>query len=286
MNQNLMIVRCGRNTLHWQWFEGGERNWDLLLCPFEEIDARGLPSIYIPGQKWDGLYHLLHTNSDWRKYEYICLPDDDIAADAMTWNTFFDYCHYLHAELAAPALTPNSFFFHLDTMQNTSFTARASTFVEIMNPCMSSAFLERAYPTMNLSRSGAGWGLDFLWSLMLSYKDMWIIDETPVRHTKPVGGARDSLVAELACDDQCFISGMGVPFVSRSIGGFTHDGEFVSYEDSRFAQLYRNGFDHVEQYHPNRWEDVQRLAAGPPPDADPQALTPRAPRRSWSGRYF
>jgi F5/8 type C domain len=243
--KNLLVLRCGKNSLHRQWLEHGARNWDIILCPYQEIEAEDLPTFLIPGQKWSGLYEFLTKNRVWQEYNYICLPDDDIDVDAQTWSDFFDYCHRLNAKLAAPALTPNSYFSHHVTMQNMSFTARATSFVEIMNPCIRRDVLEQLLPTMQLSRAGTGFGLDFLWSAMMNYEDIWIVDQTPVHHTRPVGSARDGALAALSRYDLNFIGGLGIPFHTTSIGGVTKDGQYVSANDDLFTSLDFEGHSYL-----------------------------------------
>jgi hypothetical protein len=38
MRKNLVVARVGRTSLHRSWIDAGKpRNWDLRLCPFQEI---------------------------------------------------------------------------------------------------------------------------------------------------------------------------------------------------------------------------------------------------------
>jgi hypothetical protein len=114
--RGLVVVRCGRDSLHWDWLDARRGNWDLALCPYQEIDARGHDAQVIPGQKWDGLAAFFATNSALRDYDYIWLPDDDIATDAATLNALFTFCDAFKIDLAAPALAPDSYFSHLITI--------------------------------------------------------------------------------------------------------------------------------------------------------------------------
>ena len=76
-------------------------------------------------------------------------------------------------------------------MENRRFYGRWVGFVEIMIPGFSTAALERLLPTLDLSDTGWGWGLDSLWPKLLDYRNVGIIDGTPVVHTRPVGQMRD-----------------------------------------------------------------------------------------------
>jgi hypothetical protein len=77
-------------------------------------------------------------------------------------------------------------------MRNRRCHARRAGFVEIMVPCFSRAALERLLPTLDLTTTGWGWGLDSLWPKLLDYRNVGVIDAAPVLHTRPVGAFRDA----------------------------------------------------------------------------------------------
>jgi hypothetical protein len=245
MMRGLVVLRCGRNSLHWDWLDTHRENWDLLLCPYQEIDARGLEAHVIPGQKWDGLAAFFANNHAWRDYDYICLPDDDLATNAASLNALFAFCARFKTSLTAPALTPDSYFSHPITMRNTEFAARRTSFVEIMMPCFSRAFFQEVLPTFALSRSGTGFGLDYLWPYMLSYEDIWILDAAPVHHTRPVGVMRNERLAALANADLQFVHGFGVPALLKTLGGIDPEGIFQGCEAAGFAARYRRGYAYL-----------------------------------------
>ena len=265
--RGLVVLRCGRSSLHWDWLEGPRRNWDLILCPYQDIDARGHDVRVIPGQKWDGLARFFAEFRGWRDYDYICLPDDDIATDANTLNVFFDLCERFKIKLAAPALTPNSYFSHPLTMQNTEFLARRTSFVEIMMPCFSTEVFQEALPTFDLSRSGTGFGLDYLWPHMLSYEDIWTFDEAAVRHTRPVGEMRQDRLAQLALADLNFIRGFQMPMVAKTLGGIGHDQVFRRFDSPEFGERYRRGTAYLASKIPewSRHIDHELSSAAPAP---------------------
>jgi hypothetical protein len=195
--KNLVLVRVGRNSLHPDWLEGAaDRNWDLRLVPFQEMPSQqGFDLVLgdvIPGPKWSGLREQLKRWDGWREYDHIWVPDDDIAATPATISRMFDVAGALGLDLFAPALHESSYFAHFDTMENRSFYGRWVGFVEIMVPGFSRAALERLLPTLDLSDTGWGWGLDSLWPKLLDYANVGIIDGTPVVHTRPVGEMRDA----------------------------------------------------------------------------------------------
>jgi hypothetical protein len=198
MSRNLVLARVGGNSLHQRWLQGGQaREWDLHLVPYQPIAPQEECEVapVIPGPKWSGLRELLNTWDGWRDYDYVWMPDDDISTDRHTISRMFDIARTVGLDLFAPALHETSHYAHFSTMQNSRLHGRWVGFVEIMNPGFRTAALERLLPTLDLTETGWGWGLDSLWPKLLAYENVGIIDATPVIHTRPVGQMRD---AELA----------------------------------------------------------------------------------------
>jgi hypothetical protein len=196
MGKNLILARVGRNSLHRCWIDQGKpRDWDLYLCPFQEIptqaDLECIEGRVIPGPKWTGLRQLLNEWSGWREYDYIWLPDDDILTTQDAITAMFRAAEALRFQLFAPGLHEASYYAHYIGMRNLNFFARRVGFVEIMVPGFSRAALDKLLPTFELSTTGWGWGLDSLWPKLLGYRDLGIIDGVPVLHTRPVGQFRD-----------------------------------------------------------------------------------------------
>jgi hypothetical protein len=231
--KNLVLARVGRNSLHPDWLGGGaDRNWDLRLVPFQEMPSqRGLDLVLgevIPGPKWSGLRELLGTWDGWREYDRIWMPDDDIAATPDTISRMFDVAGALGLDLFAPALHESSYFAHFDTMENRSFYGRWVGFVEIMVPGFSRVALERLLPTLDLSDTGWGWGLDSLWPKLLDYANVGIIDGTPVVHTRPVGEMRDAdLRARVAAESDRILEEGGCRQMHVTFGTFDSNLERV-----------------------------------------------------------
>jgi hypothetical protein len=205
--RNLVISRVGRNSLHNAWLGAAEaRNWDLYLCPYQEVpvvhpDPALTLGEVITGPKWSGLRQLMHHWTGWREYDYVWLPDDDIYASQDAINRMFDLAHALSFDLCAPALHEASYYAHFSTMRNTRCVARRTGFVEIMAPCFSARALVRLLPTLDLSSTGWGWGLDSLWPKLLDYAGIGVLDATPVLHTRPVGAFRDADLGRRVLDE-------------------------------------------------------------------------------------
>jgi hypothetical protein len=187
--RNLVIARVGRTSVHPDWLDpDSPRDWDLRLCPFEPVPAG---EDVIPGPKWSGLWQLLTAWDGWRAYDYIWMPDDDIAASQATINRLFAIAAAAGLDLFAPALDARSYYAHFDTVANPRFFGRRVGFVEIMMPGFSRGALERLLPTIGESETGWGWGLDSVWPKLLGYRNVGIVDAVAVTHTRPVGVMRD-----------------------------------------------------------------------------------------------
>jgi len=196
MARNLVLARVGRNSLHPCWIERGKpRDWDLVLCPYQPLGPQDEQELVvgdvIPGPKWGGLREMLNAWDGWREYDYVWLPDDDVYVPQDTIGSMFDIARALGLDLFAPALHETSYFAHFITMANRRFHGRWTGFVEIMVPGFSRPALERLLPTLDLTETGWGWGLDSVWPKLLGYENVGIIDGTPVIHSRPVGQMRD-----------------------------------------------------------------------------------------------
>jgi hypothetical protein len=208
--KNLVVVRAGRNSLHPQWLDAGpNRNWDLIVSLYEaEAHFQHPEDVLIvtkTGGKWDGL-HALFANSDLlRRYEYVWLPDDDIATSSSTIDAIFDMTRRYSLDLAQPALTRDSYFTHFALMSCPGFLLRYTNFVEIMAPCLKSSLLQSVLG--DIQESMSGFGLDHIWC-RLSHDNRFkaaIFDQLAVHHTRPLGRSLRGFMAKkgvLAKDEE------------------------------------------------------------------------------------
>lgn len=193
----LAVVRCGDASLHRSWAAGHDL-FDVAISYFGDDAERTFPEArYVHRKKagkWDGVFDFFATFPDAADaYDYFWFPDDDIEARAEDIAQLIDIGREHDLALFQPALDRRSYYSHLITLRNSSFTLRYANFVEIMAPVLRKDLLARALPTMASTRSG--FGLDFLWPQIAgeiagdASRACAIIDAVQVTHTRPVGGA-------------------------------------------------------------------------------------------------
>lgn len=191
MKPYLALFRAGANSLHPAAVERLDaQNFDYALSWFGDAAPPASGAVFVhrqKGAKWPGLEQTIAAH--WEQiqaYRYVWLPDDDLLAVPEDVSRLFAICDELQLELAQPALTRDSYFTHVVTLQHSEFQLRFTNFVEIMAPVLSLDMLSRVFPT--LAGNISGYGLDALWPRYSKLGKVAIIDDTPVKHTRPVGG--------------------------------------------------------------------------------------------------
>ena len=198
MVRNLIILRCGDNSLHHEWLSKDVK-FDIVLSYFGDNIQYDLSQIkfvhHYKGSKWQGLFHFFQNYGDlWRNYDYIWLPDDDLSTSTENINHFFDIMKQEEFALAQPALTHQSYYSHALLLQVKGLIYRETNFVEVMAPCFSQDAFQQCWQTFSENKSG--WGLDVLWPRLLQNQKIGVIDHTPIFHTRPVGVAGHGMGAE------------------------------------------------------------------------------------------
>jgi len=200
-----VIVRAGDRSLHPQWTRAlATRDWDLVVSYFGNDPDRyrgpGEKRIDDKGPKWPALHALLTRDDFWRGYDYIWLPDDDLAITQESISRLFELSASLEVALSQPALSWTSFYAHPVTLRFPSFRVRFTDFAEIMAPCFEHSFLEVCMPTFGENLSG--WGLNWVWPRLQNAGSprIAIIDDSSVTHTRPVGGPNYAKLRESGID--------------------------------------------------------------------------------------
>lgn len=197
--RNLVIVRAGSSSLHPQWLEGltpEEREWDLCVSyygtesEFLQLDGCEYAILQNKERKWPAIAALLGDESPFWHYDYVMMPDDDLAMTGADINRCFSIMAQYKLDLAQPSLpasTPSTQYSHDLTLQRAGNVLRYTSFVEVMTPVFSREALRECLPSFGLSQSG--WGLDWVWPSILGYpkNKIAIIDSAVAYHTRPVG---------------------------------------------------------------------------------------------------
>ncbi|MCH7345175.1 hypothetical protein LZ017_17470 [Pelomonas sp. CA6] len=192
--KNLVILRAGDGSLHRGWIAEPNRDFDLLISYYGKQpgthEAEADYYEHRPGPKWSCIAELLAENPALLdRYEAFWFPDDDLAATTESLNRMFALFHGLNLALAQPALTPDSYYSWDTLLQRPEFLVRHVAFVEVMAPLFERSALRACVGTFSKSRSG--WGLDWVWPTLAGRgrpDAIAIIDATPVKHTRPLGG--------------------------------------------------------------------------------------------------
>lgn len=192
--KNLVVVRAGDTSLHHGWIAGPGRDFDLFISYYgSQQDLHRADADYYEmrrGPKWSCLAELLAEHGELLdRYDAFWFPDDDLAATTDTLNRMFALFHGFALSLAQPALTRDSYYTWKDLLEQPGCILRYTSFVEVMAPLFDRIALKTCLRTFAESRSG--WGLDWVWPRLVGRgrpDTMAILDATPVRHTRPLGG--------------------------------------------------------------------------------------------------
>lgn len=192
--RNLVVVRAGRGSLHPHWLDAGQnRSWDLLVSLYDADASFTHPDdvriVRQHGGKWDGLHALFAGTDILDRYDYVWLPDDDIATTSPCIDAIFVAMRQHGLDVAQPSLTHDSYFSHFAFMSCPGFHLRYANFIEIMVPCLQVGLLKAVLDDFRDTLSG--FGLDYIWCRLSPdsrYKAA-IIDSITVHHTRPIGRA-------------------------------------------------------------------------------------------------
>ena len=192
--RNLVVLRAGDSSLHRGWLDEPARDFDLFVSYYGSVPGRHEEtSDYYEarrGAKWTGIDALLRDYAQLLDvYEAFWFPDDDLETSGAEIDRMFAFFRAYRLCLAQPALTRDSYYTWDTLLQEPDCHIRYSGFVEVMAPIFSRDALRICRPTFAESRSG--WGLDWLWPTLCREHGLdriAVIDATPVRHTRPVGG--------------------------------------------------------------------------------------------------
>lgn len=193
--KNVIISRNGPNSLHEKWLANSDtKNWDLILLFYDEDSFRKNQgqegkSFYYAGGKWEAYYNFFQDYPDvLNQYDYFWFADDDISLQGNEINKMFQRMNDYDLDIAQPAMSIDSYFSYLITIQCDFLKIRFSNFVEVMAPCLRKSLVKDMLPFFKDAFSGMG--LDSIWTYKTRREPnkIAILDEVVMTHTRPVGG--------------------------------------------------------------------------------------------------
>lgn len=203
--RNLVLVRAGDDSLHPSWIMAEDRSFDLIVSYFGDAPGRYASDCEYyathKGGKWDGVYRYFEANRHLlESYEYVWIPDDDIATDAACIDRMFALARRFDLEICQPALTHDSYFSYIETIGTDCYLMRYTNMVEIMIPCFSRDRLKTLLPLFRDTMSG--FGLDMVWGRLSppNALDCAILDVCRMQHTRPIGSALKVSMAAVGRD--------------------------------------------------------------------------------------
>lgn len=190
----LVVARVGDGSLHASWCAPrAARTFDVAFDYFGRAPGRYADEcdFYTASDstKWPALADWLDAHADVpERYDYVFFPDDDLVAEPTAVERLFAVAAHFGLWLAQPALTSGSHVSHPVTVQQPGSLLRFTNFVEVMAPVFSREALAVCAPTFRLSRSG--WGLDYVWPVLLGQpqRSIAVVDAVGMCHARPVGG--------------------------------------------------------------------------------------------------
>lgn len=200
-HSNCVISAVGRNSLHRMWLKG-ECNFDLHLVVYDDSmeEFRGDTEYicHIKGYKLKVIYRYLEMYPELKeRYDYFFFPDDDIQMDTAAINALFEAMRRYRLQIAQPVLSM-SYYTWRHTLQDRYCKLRYINFVEMMVSCFSREALNKVLFTFNENETG--WGTETHWPVLIdaSQRDMAVIDEVSVVHTRPIQSGQAIHNRELA----------------------------------------------------------------------------------------
>ena len=197
--KNLLVITCGKDSLHTKWNNISLRSFDLCLLVYDNTDFADLVSsnakyiIKSENSKWHNIYtHVPYTM--YNNYEQIGILDEDMETTVENINLIFDFGKKYNFDLYAPALTHDSYYSHSQTLQQKRCDFRITNTVEQMCPFFSVRAYDKLRSEFVASEYAWGYGLEFSFENILKSEQgktifggyVGIIDKYAIKHTRKI----------------------------------------------------------------------------------------------------
>lgn len=194
--RSLIVIRTGGQGLFLPWLvDKKQRSYDVAISYYgdqaQQWQSMGEYFHYARGSKWEGLADFFKCYPKiWQAYDYIWLPDDDLAMSQGDLERFFQICRQHQFIVSQPSLMRGSFYSLPITLQRRANAYRLTNYVEVMAPCFQAKVFDAFLPTF--SESNSGWGLEYIWwdiAKSIAKAPFAVVDEVAMYHTRPVSSA-------------------------------------------------------------------------------------------------
>ncbi len=124
-----------------------------------------------------------------KQYAYLFLWDNDIEIGNFSYKNFINIMKRNNLQMAQPALTHDSYYNFPITLKNrNSKVGRYTDMVEVMVPVIKSEDWPPYWTMIREDYNQWGWGYDAYARSFCGYKNIGIIDQETITHTRPVRG--------------------------------------------------------------------------------------------------
>jgi len=171
-------------------WHGAEKSFDLAITYYgsdqdkaSKYRSQSRFFYEAQGPKWQ-LVRVMLQRINWRSYEYIWIPDDDLEMRRDLILAMFEIASKFGVLLGQPSQEGGHLSWSKVLLRNPVLRLHFTNFVEIMAPLFRVDALEAAWPTLDSDDRKAGHGMDFIWPPLLNLSHVAVFDATPMRHTR------------------------------------------------------------------------------------------------------
>jgi len=173
----------------------GHEDFDYIVVAFDKVPITHeayakCKIIYEEGLYFKFLKKYL-TPDVAKNYSYLFLWDNDIDVDHFSYKNFIEIMKRNNLQMAQPALSHRSYYtFNLTLKDSNSLVGRYTDFVEVMAPIVKSEDWPIYWEMIRENYNQWGWGYDSYARAYCHYKNIGVIDQETVTHTRPLRGEK------------------------------------------------------------------------------------------------